>query len=120
MAKNEEKSMKKAIFTLLILAWTSVATAHSALKVTTPPNEAIIAEAPSEIRLNFVHGIHLTRLTVTHTTGTKKLDLSTYPGFTKKYQIPFNAVGVGKYLIEWRGLSDDGHALNGNFSFTIE
>ena len=41
-------------------------------------------------------------------------------GFTKRYQIPFEAVGVGKYLIEWRGLGEDGHALNGNFSFTVE
>jgi len=29
-------------------------------------------------------------------------------------------MGTGNYLIEWRGLGGDGHALNGTFSFTVE
>ena len=114
------KIMRELLLAGLFVVWASIAAAHSPLKSTTPENEAIIAEAPTEIRLNFGNGIHLTRLTVTHATGKKKLDLRTYPGFMKKYQIPFEAVGVGKYLIEWRGLGADGHALNGNFSFTVE
>ena len=113
--------MKELLLAGLVLVWASIATAHSPLKSTTPENEAIITEAPTEIRLNFGNSIHLTRLTITHANGEKdKLDLGTYPGFTKRYQIPFEAVGVGKYLIEWRGLGADGHALNGNFSFTVE
>ena len=113
--------MTKFLLAVLVTAWASVATAHSPLKSTTPANEAIVTEAPTEIRLNFGKGIHLTRLIVTRADGEKdKLDLSEYHGFTKRYQIPFEAVGVGKYLIEWRGLGDDGHALNGNFSFTVE
>ena len=113
--------MKELLLAGLILVWASIATAHSPLKSTTPENEAIIAAAPTEIRLNFGKDIRLTRLTVTHADGEKdKLDLRTFPGFTKRYQIPFEAVGVGKYLIEWRGLGEDGHALNGNFSFTVE
>ena len=113
--------MKELLLAGLVLVWASIATAHSPLKSTTPENEAIITEAPTEIRLNFGNDIHLTRLTVTHAAGKKdKLDLGTYPGFTKRYQIPFEVVGVGKYLIEWRGLGEDGHALNGNFSFTVE
>ena len=113
--------MRKLLLAGFVMVWASIAAAHSPLKSTTPANEAIIAEAPTEIRLNFGDGIHLTRLTVTHTTGKKdKLDLSEYRGFTKKYKIPFQAVGVGNYLIEWRGLGEDGHALNGTFSFTVE
>ena len=113
--------MTKFLLAVLVTAWASVATAHSPLKSTTPANEATVTEVPTEIRLNFGNNIHLTRLTVTHADGEKdKLDLRTFPGFTKRYQIPFEAVGVGKYLIEWRGLGDDGHALNGNFSFTVE
>ncbi len=29
-------------------------------------------------------------------------------------------VGAGVYVVEWRGLGSDGHALNGTFSFTVE
>ena len=44
--------MKKVLIAGLIVMWASVAIAHSPLKSTTPANEAIIAKAPSEIRLN--------------------------------------------------------------------
>jgi methionine-rich copper-binding protein CopC len=113
--------MRGLLLAGLVTVWASIAAAHSPLKSTIPANDATITEAPTEITLNFGNGIHLTRLTVTHGAGKKdKLNLKMYPGFTKKYQIPFEAVGVGKYLIEWRGLGDDGHALNGNFSFTVK
>ena len=29
-------------------------------------------------------------------------------------------MGAGKYVVKWRGLSADGHALNGTFSFTVD
>ena len=113
--------MKKTIFTLLILAWSSVAIAHSALKSTTPANGAIISQTPSEIGLNFGKDIRLTRLMATHAGGKKiRLDLSKHNGFIKRYLIPFDEMGAGDYLIEWRGLGGDGHALNGAFSFTVE
>lgn len=113
--------MRKLLITGLIVVWASIATAHSPLKSTTPANEAIMAEAPNEIRLNFGKDIRLTRLLVTHADEkTFKLDLSGHGGFTKLYLVPFQGKGDGSYLIEWRGLGEDGHALNGTFSFTIE
>ena len=113
--------MKRAIFTLLILAWASAATAHSALKSTTPANGAVISQTPNEISLNFGKDIRLTRLMATHAGEKKiKLDLSKHNGFIKHYLIPFDGMGVGDYLIEWRGLGGDGHTLNGAFSFTVK
>ena len=113
--------MHKMLLAGLIAMWASVATAHSPLKSTTPANEAIIAQAPNEIRLDFGKDIRLTRLAVTHTDDKKmKLDLSGHDGFKKLYLVPFEGTGTGNYLIEWRGLGDDGHALNGTFSFTVK
>ena len=116
-----EAIMKKAICCLLILAWASVAVAHTSLKSTTPANGAIISQTPIEITLNFGKAIRLTRLIATHA-GEKKirLDLSGHNGFIKRYLIPFDGMGAGDYLIEWRGLGGDGHPLNGSFSFTVE
>ena len=113
--------MQKILLAGLIVMWASVATAHSPLKSTTPANEAIIAQAPDEIRLDFGKAIRLTRLAVTHADDKKmKLDLSGRDSFKKLYLVPFEGMGSGNYLIEWRGLGDDGHALNGTFSFTVE
>jgi len=115
------KTMKKTIFTLLILAWGSVATAHSSLKSTAPANGAIISQTPNEINLNFGKDIRLTRLIATYADEKKiRLDLSKHNGFIKHYIIPFDGMGAGNYLIEWRGLGGDGHTLNGAFSFTVE
>jgi len=113
--------MQRVLLAGLILMWASVAIAHSPLKSTTPANEAIIAQAPNEIRLNFGKAIRLTRLAVTHADDKKvKLDLSGHDGFKKIYLVPIEEIGNGNYLIEWRGLGYDGHALNGTFSFIVE
>ena len=113
--------MHKILLAGLIVMWASVTIAHSPLKSTTPVHEAIIAQAPNEIRLDFGKGIRLTRLAVTHTDDKKiRLNLSDHDVFKKLYLIPFKGMGTGNYLIEWRGLGNDGHALNGTFSFTVE
>ena len=113
--------MKKVLIAGLIVMWASVAIAHSPLKSTTPANDAIIAQAPNEIRLDFGKDIRLTRLAVTHADDKKmKLDLSGHDGFKTLYLVPFEGTSTGNYLIEWRGLGADGHALNGAFSFTVE
>ena len=113
--------MYKILLAGLMVLWASVATAHSPLKSTTPVHEAVIAQAPDEIRLNFGKAIRLTRLAVAHAEDKKmKLDLSGHDGFKKLYLVPFEGMGTGNYLIEWRGLGNDGHALNGTFSFTVE
>ena len=113
--------MQRVLLAGLIVMWASVAIAHSPLKSTTPANEAIIAQAPNEIRLDFGKTIRLTRLAVAHADDKKmKLDFSGNDGFKKLYLVPFEGMGTGKYLIEWRGLGEDGHALNGTFSFTVE
>ena len=119
--KFKGKIMQKILLAGLVLVWASVAIAHSPLKSTSPAHESIIAEAPNEIRLDFGKDLSLTRLMVTHDAGKKvKLDLNGYNGFAKLYLIPFQGLGTGNYLIEWRGLGEDGHALNGTFSFTVE
>ena len=64
--------MQRVLLAGLIVMWASVAIAHSPLKSTTPANEAIIAQAPNEIRLDFGKAIRLTRLAVTHADDKKE------------------------------------------------
>ena len=35
-------------------------------------------------------------------------------------QLPMQDMGPGSYVVEWRGLGTDGHALNGTFNFTVK
>lgn len=111
--------MTRPILTGLMLLWASSAFAHSPLEITVPANEAIVAEVPNEIVLDFKGNIRLTRVTMTHAVHEADLDLEGFSGFISDYTIPIQSMGAGTYQIEWRGLGDDGHPMNGTFSFTV-
>jgi methionine-rich copper-binding protein CopC len=113
--------MKNILFACMIGFWATGAIAHSPLDGTTPVNEAIVAQVPTEVLLNFKGKIRLTRVTMTHADhDSVDLDLSGNSGFISDYAVPMPPMGSGIYVIVWRGLGADGHALNGTFGFTVE
>ena len=113
--------MKNILLAAMIGIWATSAMAHSPLDSTTPANEATITEALSEIALDFKGNIRLTRMKMTYADNPSvNLDLSGHDGFISDYSVPMATMGSGIYVIEWRGLGDDGHALNGTFKFTVE
>lgn len=120
MAKKEAE-MKTILLAGIIGIMATSAMAHSPLSGTTPANETVITEAPTEVILNFKGEIRLTRLSMTHAgTHSVDLDLSAFKGFVSDYAVPLEAMGDGTYVIDWRGLGADGHAMNGTFSFVVE
>ncbi|AXI46514.1 copper resistance protein CopC [Sulfitobacter sp. SK012] len=113
--------MKNILIAGMICVWATTGLAHSPLHGTTPANEASVAEAPTELLLDFKGDIRLTRVTMTHADhDSVDLDLSGNSGFISDYSVPMQPNGSGTYVIDWRGLGSDGHALNGTFSFTAE
>ena len=103
------------------MLWATGVVAHSPLSGTTPAHEAIIAEVPTEVLLEFKGDISLTRVTMTHEDHPSvDMDLTGHSGFISSYAIPVQPMGTGEYVIEWRGLGTDGHALTGSFHFTVE
>jgi methionine-rich copper-binding protein CopC len=113
--------MKTTILALTLGLCATGLLAHSPLGMTAPEDEAVLTEAPSEIVMDFVGDIRMTRVTLTDADGTDtKLDVSDYSGFGSDFTIPVEAMGSGTYVVEWRGLGTDGHPLTGKFSFTVE
>ena len=114
-------NMKKTLLAGMIALWATGAAAHSPLDATFPANEAIVTEMPSEVLMDFKGDIRLTRVAITHAdTHTMDMDLGEQTAFTQEFALPMHDMGAGEYVIEWRGLGADGHALNGTFSFTVE
>ena len=113
--------MKKILFAGLIGIWATGAMAHSPLDSTTPVNEATVTEMPTEVLMDFKGDIRLTRVAITHA-DTRSMDiaLGDQTAFTQEFTLPMQDMGAGKYVVKWRGLSADGHALNGTFSFTVD
>ena len=109
-----------ATFAILSILATS-AFAHSRVDSTTPENGAVIAEAPVEISFDFAADIRLTRVVMTYEDHPAvRLDLGAQTSFGQVFTLPLKAMGAGSYNIEWRGLGEDGHAMQGNFMFTVD
>lgn len=113
--------MKRVMLAALIGIWSTAALAHSPLEGSTPANRAVISHPPIEVILDFKGIIRLTPVTMQFdATPGVDLDLSGHDGFISDYAIPLPTKCSGDYVIEWRGLGDDGHAMTGTFGFTVE
>jgi methionine-rich copper-binding protein CopC len=113
--------MKILVTVALISTLASSVFAHSRVETTIPANGAVIAEAPAEISFNFAADIRLTRVDLTHQDHPSvRLDLGDQTSFGRVFTLPMQAMGEGRYHIEWRGLGVDGHAMQGDFSFTVD
>lgn len=113
--------MKKFLIAAAFAVISTTALAHSPLQSATPADGASIAEAPTEMVLVFRGGIRLTRVTLSHNdNATQDLDLSGQKEFVDRHTIALPDAGNGAYVLEWRGLSDDGHALDGTLVYYVE
>ncbi|WP_170604387.1 copper resistance CopC family protein [Ruegeria arenilitoris] len=113
--------MKKIITLALVVALPSGVLAHSKVEGTTPANGETMAAVPFEIGLNFDKDIRLTRVKMEHDANPAvNLELGDQTKFGQEFTIPLPSKGTGTYVIQWRGLGEDGHAMQGEFSFTVE
>ena len=113
--------LRQKLLAAMVGMWATSALAHSPLETTNPGDEAVLKEAPAEIQLGFQGKIRLTKVTMIHQEQSgADLDLSGLDGFLSDFSIPFEGGGDGEYLIEWRGLGDDGHVMNGSFRFFVK
>ncbi len=113
--------MRQILLAGMLGLWATTAMAHSPLSASVPANEEIVAELPEQLLLAFKAKMRLTRLTMTHADhDSVDMDLSGAKGFVTQYAVPLQSMGSGIYVIDWRGLGDDGHAANGTFSFTVQ
>lgn len=113
--------MKKLAILACITALATGAFAHSEVDTTTPENGATMGEVPDEIGLTFAKDIRLTRVEMVHQNHPAvDLDLGAQTRFDRAFTLPLQGLGTGTYRIDWRGLSVDGHAMKGTFSFTVE
>ncbi len=113
--------MKMLTMVALISTLATSAFAHSKVDTTTPTDGATVAEVPSEISFNFTDDIRLTKVNMIHQDAhTITLDLGDQTSFSRAFALPFQDMGDGIYRIEWRGLGVDGHAMQGEFTFSVD
>jgi methionine-rich copper-binding protein CopC len=116
--------MKNIIATLILLgALTNSAFAHSKVDTFSPADGDVLTEVPEAIAMSFAKPARITKVSVSHTKGSEehdiRLDIPTKE-FVKTIEFSPDLFGAGTYLVEWRALAEDGHALKGEFSFTVK
>ena len=112
--------MNRKLFAVaLVFAPISAAFAHAHLKSSEPADGSTLAKAPSEFVLNFSEAARVTALTVQKDGGTEQ-KVSPLPATTAaQAKIAAPKLENGHYTVTWRVASDDGHVMNGKFSFTV-
>jgi methionine-rich copper-binding protein CopC len=110
---------------LLVVAGLAItatsASAHNVLKSSNPAQGEALARTPSSVVLTFDEpSVALgTKLVVTGPTGPVQVGAPQLVDTTVTQDLQPGAP-AGKYTVDWRVTSADGHPISGSFSFTTE
>ena len=112
------KTIIASVATIGLLA-ASPAFAHAALKVSAPQSGATVA-APQTLSLTFSEKVRLTQVKLT----AEGKDVSGVPvdraaPAAPTFSVPLPKLAPAKYEVRWSALGDDGHPVNGTFTFTV-
>lgn len=112
--------MKQFVLGGLIAAMSAVgADAHSGVEDTTPAPDAIV-ETVDAIEMRFDDPMRVTALTLTGPGGAVEIERETdMDAVTEFRALPPADLPAGAYTVDWRGLSQDGHPMQGTFRFTV-
>ena len=125
-ARLRARIVECAAFLALILLTTSVAAAmprpHASLLSSEPAAGATLVTAPSRIRLVFSEPVEIAMsgATISNGSGTLPLGVTGDPRDVHALLAGVPALQPGAHTVRWHVVSDDGHRVDGSFSFTIE
>jgi copper transport protein len=107
---------------LCVLALPQAAWAHARLVRTDPPDGAVLAHAPSRIRVVFADDVRPASgiKAIRNGAGSVLADKPRVVQGGHVLVVPLRAgLGDGDYTVLWRALSDDGHKLSGVVAFGV-
>ncbi|WP_299615049.1 copper resistance CopC family protein [uncultured Tateyamaria sp.] len=112
--------MRQTLFAALALAAMATGVwAHSKAEQTTPANDATM-EKVEVIELRFDAPMRVTAITMTGPAGDVAVARETgMDPVTEFRAMPPADLPHGAYTVDWRGLSADGHPMQGTFGFTV-
>jgi methionine-rich copper-binding protein CopC len=118
--------MRNPVLLALMLASLAAggAQAHARLVEASPPQGAILAQAPGRLWLRFNEVVRVagSGVQLTGPDGRARLldPLTQDPKDARAVLAPLPAgLAPGRYLVRWRALSPDAHRTQGEFAFTI-
>ncbi len=102
------------------LSLADAAAAHSRPETTAPADGEVVAAAPAVISISFDKPMRVTTIELTGADGdTFALERTDEMAPVTRFEATPPPLPAGHYTVTWRGLSEDGHAMSGRFSFEI-
>ena len=101
------------------LLWGVTSTAHTHLVGSVPADHAELAAAPKEAVLTFAEAVVMTAAKLESTDGVRTVLKPLPDGSVKEAHIPLPTLAAGRYRLQWRATSDDGHVMSGEISFVV-
>ena len=93
--------------------------AHSKSEKTEPADGSTVASVET-ITIGFDKPMRVTAIKLLRDGADAGIERETGMEPVKRFMArPAGDLAPGAYTVEWRGLSDDGHPMNGAFSFTV-
>jgi methionine-rich copper-binding protein CopC len=110
-----------ALVALTVLAAPLAAYAHAKMVASMPKDGATVAAGLLDIEMTFSHPMRLTLLRVHRADDDKDVGLqSALPkSFTEAAKVSIDALTAGAYDVSWTAVSEDGHVMQGSFSFKV-
>ena len=104
----------------LALSLAGGAAAHSRPETTAPANDEVVAAAPEVIVISFDKPMRVTLIELTNADGDAfALERTDEMAPVTRFEATPPPLPAGRYSVRWRGLSEDGHAMSGRFSFEV-
>ena len=102
------------------LSLAGAAAAHSRPETTAPADGEVVAAAPAVIAISFDKPMRVTTIELTGADGDAfALERTDGMAPVTDFEATPPPLPAGHYTVRWRGLSEDGHAMSGRFSFEI-
>jgi copper transport protein len=123
MTRWLRRGLLTALFSavVLLVVPSSPASAHAELLSSTPSNGASLSRPPADVTLTFTESVHLIDGAIRlldgkgHAVSTPS---PTVAGHTVRWPMPKD-LADGRYLVDWRVISADGHPVAGAFAFGV-
>ena len=125
MKKDQDSNMthssRRLLSAFLTLGLASqAALAHSTKEGTRPNDGAVLSTSPERVGMTFDMPMRVTLVSLTDQDG-KDHALTRQDNMqpVKVFDATPPILPKGTYTVEWRGMADDGHPMQGRFSFQV-
>ena len=123
MKKHRDKRIHSgpAFVPVLTVLATGAAFAHSKQEVTFPADGAVLSASPDVVSMRFDMPMRVTVIELTSDTTGGTFELARSDGMrpVTDFRATPPVLPHDRYIVEWRGLSTDGHAMQCRFSFEV-